>query len=44
MLVGSMSEPTLYPEFIPLVAYLKKRNIKIEICTNGDTRDDDFWK
>ena len=44
MLVGSMSEPTLYKDFIQLVQYLKSRKIKIEICTNGDTRNDDFWK
>ena len=43
MIVGSMSEPTLYPNFLQLVQYLKTRNIKIEICTNGDTKDDDFW-
>lgn len=43
MLVGSMSEPTLYKDFIQIVEYLKNRNIHIEICTNGDTRDDLFW-
>ena len=40
MLVGSMSEPTLYPHFLELIDYLKSRDIKIEICTNGDTRND----
>ena len=44
MLVGSMSEPTLYKDFIPLVLYLKSRGIKIEICTNGDTNNEQFWK
>lgn len=43
MLVGSMSEPTLYPEFLNLVSYLKNRQIRIEICTNGDTQNDEFW-
>lgn len=43
MLVGSMSEPTLYPDFLQLVSYLKERNLKIEICTNGDTNDCSFW-
>ena len=43
MIVGSMSEPTLYPNFLQLIRYLKSRNIKIEICTNGDTKDDNFW-
>ena len=44
MLVGSMSEPTLYTKFIELVEYLKKRRIRIEVCTNGDTRDEAFWR
>ncbi len=44
MLVGSMSEPTLYKDFIPLIKYLKNRHIRIEICTNGDTNDDYFWQ
>lgn len=44
MVVGSMSEPTLYTHFIELMSYLKGRHIKVEICTNGDTRDDAFWK
>ena len=42
MLVGSMSEPTLYKNFLQLVSYLKSRNIKIEICTNGDTNNRAF--
>lgn len=44
MLVGSMSEPTLYPHLISLVKYLKRKNILIEICTNGSTHDISFWK
>ena len=44
MVVGSMSEPTLYTQFIELMSYLKERHIKVEICTNGDTRDNTFWK
>ena len=43
-LVGSVSEPTLYSDFIPLIKYIKSRNIKIEICTNGDTHDKDWWQ
>ena len=43
MLVGAMSEPTLYPRFLDLVQYLKNRHVDIEICTNGDTRDKEFW-
>ncbi len=43
-LVGSISEPTLYKEFLNLVKYIKNRNISIEICTNGDTKGNIFWK
>ena len=43
-LVGTISEPTLYKDFFELVQYIKSRNIKIEICTNGDTHKPDWWK
>jgi len=44
-LVGSISEPTLYPQFLELCKYLKLKNIEIEICTNGDTHNNDnFWE
>lgn len=43
-LVGSISEPTLYPDFLELVKYIKDKGITIEICTNGDTRGIKFWK
>jgi len=43
-LVGSISEPTLYPEFLNLIEYIKNKNIKIEICTNGSTRDVFWWE
>ena len=42
-LVGSISEPTLYKEFFPLVRYIKSRGINIEICTNGDTHNPSWW-
>lgn len=42
-LVGSVSEPTLYPYFYELVSYIKNRAIKIELCTNGDSRDATWW-
>lgn len=42
-LVGTISEPTLYKNFFDLVKYIKQRGIKIEICTNGDTRNPDWW-
>ena len=44
LLVGSISEPTLYPHFFPLVEYIKSRGLKIEICTNGDTNNITWWK
>jgi len=43
-LVGSISEPTLYKNFFDLVKYIKKRDISIEICTNGDTHNTTWWK
>ncbi len=43
-LVGTISEPTLYKDFFELVQYIKSRNIKIEICTNGDTHKPNWWK
>jgi wyosine [tRNA(Phe)-imidazoG37] synthetase (radical SAM superfamily) len=43
MLVGSLSEPTLYPYIFELIKYLKSRKIKIELCTNGDTHNPEWW-
>ena len=43
MLAGSISEPTLYPEFIKLIKYLINRNIFIDLFTNGNTRNTNFW-
>lgn len=42
-LVGTISEPTLYPNFFELVKYIKSRGINIEICTNGDTNTPMWW-
>lgn len=42
-LVGTISEPTLYKPFHDLCRYIKSRNIKIEICTNGDTNNLQWW-
>ncbi|MBT4795485.1 MAG: radical SAM protein [Candidatus Marinimicrobia bacterium] len=42
-LVGTISEPTLYKHFFELVTYIKSRDIKIEICTNGDTNNEFWW-
>jgi MoaA/NifB/PqqE/SkfB family radical SAM enzyme len=43
-LVGTISEPTLYKNFFELIEYFKNRNVNIEICTNGDTNDVEWWK
>jgi MoaA/NifB/PqqE/SkfB family radical SAM enzyme len=43
-LVGTISEPTLYKQFFPLVRYMKDRGLKIEICTNGDTNTPEWWE
>jgi len=43
-LVGSVSEPTLHPDFLFIINEIKKRNINIEICTNGDTQTRVFWE
>ena len=44
MLVGSMSEPTLYFGLFDVIKHLKSRGIKIEICTNGDTHNVFWWE
>jgi MoaA/NifB/PqqE/SkfB family radical SAM enzyme len=43
-LVGTESEPTLYKDFFPLIKYIKSRGLEIEICTNGDTNNEDWWR
>ena len=43
-LVGSISEPTLYKDLFKLIEYLNARKILIEICTNGDTHNEDYWR
>jgi MoaA/NifB/PqqE/SkfB family radical SAM enzyme len=42
-LAGMLSEPTLYEDLFELIKYLNMRNIEIELYTNGDTHDDDYW-
>ena len=44
-LVGTISEPTLYPNFLELIEYIKSKDLEIEICTNGDTnnQNDGIW-
>lgn len=42
-LAGMLSEPTLFKDFIPLVEYIIKRGISLQIYTNGDTHDIKWW-
>jgi MoaA/NifB/PqqE/SkfB family radical SAM enzyme len=41
---GNYSEPTLYPHLPELIKYLKSRNIRLRLSTNGDTKNLDYWK
>lgn len=43
-LVGTISEPTLYPHIIELVKYLKDNDIAILVSTNGSTHSSKFWR
>jgi MoaA/NifB/PqqE/SkfB family radical SAM enzyme len=43
-MAGSVSEPTMYKDFVPLVKYLVGRGIKIELYTNGNTHKPEWWK
>jgi len=44
ILSGNYSEPTLYPDIIKLVKYLKMLHKKVYIYTNFEKRNDSFWK
>lgn len=44
LLVGEYSEPTAYKDFFPLIDYLNKRDIAIQIGTNGTVHNDKWWK
>jgi MoaA/NifB/PqqE/SkfB family radical SAM enzyme len=41
---GAISEPTLHPEFLDYLRYLKSRDIYVELFTNGSTHNPDFWE
>lgn len=43
-IAGTMSEPTLHPQFFEFLEYLNKRDIYYELFTNGGTHDDKWWK
>jgi MoaA/NifB/PqqE/SkfB family radical SAM enzyme len=42
-IAGQVSEPTLYPEFLDYLRYLKSRDVVIELFSNGGVRDSDYW-
>ena len=42
--IGTSSEHTLYPHFLDICIYLKKRGIKIILSTNGCTKTGGWWK
>lgn len=44
VLMGALSEPTLYPELFDLIKYLKGRNIRVRISTNGSTNKIRWWR
>ena len=43
-MAGTVSEPTLYKSLHQLCEYLVKREIKIELFTNGNTHNENWWK
>ena len=44
LLCGNFGDPIFYPDLFPLLSYIKKRNIKIKIHTNGTGHDNIWWK
>jgi wyosine [tRNA(Phe)-imidazoG37] synthetase (radical SAM superfamily) len=43
-IAGTISEPTMYKDFIKFIEYLNSRDIYYEIFTNGNTRKPDWWE
>lgn len=41
---GNYCEPTLYKHFKALISYLKSRNIRIRLSTNGNTFNEAWWE
>lgn len=44
MLAGQVSEPTLYPELLGFLRYLKQRSIQVELYTNASRLDRDLFR
>jgi len=43
VLMGAVSEPTLYSKFFEFIKYLKSRDIVLRISTNGSTHNPKWW-
>ena len=43
-LAGIISEPTLYKDFKRLIQYIGLRNLEVELYTNADTHNIEWWK
>ena len=43
-IAGTMSEPTIHPEFLDFIDYLNSRNIYFELFSNAGMHDDKWWK
>jgi MoaA/NifB/PqqE/SkfB family radical SAM enzyme len=44
LLCGNWGDPIFYPELFQLLIYLKSRNIKIKIHTNGTGHNNKWWQ
>lgn len=42
--IGIRSESLMYKNLIPLLKYIKGRNIAVDISTNASSRSDEWWK
>lgn len=43
-IAGAYGEPTLFPQIIELVDFLKSRSVSIELHTNGTEHDESWWR
>ncbi|HLE09638.1 MAG: hypothetical protein A2504_07055 [Bdellovibrionales bacterium RIFOXYD12_FULL_39_22] len=44
LLCGIQGEPTLHPDFLEIIKFLKSREIAIEIETNGNNHPETWWR
>ena len=42
-IAGTMSEPTIHPEFLDFIDYLNSRGIYFELFSNAGLHDDSWW-